>query len=217
MTDFTARRTTMVDTQVRPSDVTKFPIIDAMLSVKREDLVPASARAVAYAEGDIPLGDGRVVLAPRTFAKMLDAAEIAASDVVLDLGCGLGYSSAVLAAMTQAVVAIEPDEDHAREAQANLSDAGVDNAAVVAGSLTEGAAASAPFDVIIVEGGIEQWPEALTDQLRDGGRVIAPWIDGQLGTVRLGRKIDGRLVWRDDFNVHVPVLNGFEKNRAFAL
>lgn len=217
MTDFTARRTTMVDTQVRPSDVTKFPIIDAMLSVAREDLVPANARAVAYAEGDIPLGQGRVVLAPRTFAKMLDAAQIEPSDVVLDLGCGLGYSTAVLAAMSQAVVAVEPDESHAREAQAALSDAGVDNAAVSTGDLTQGDADSAPFDVIIVEGGIEQWPEALTDQLKDGGRVVAPWIQGHLGTVRLGRKIDGRLVWRDDFNVHVPVLNGFEKTRDFAL
>lgn len=217
MTDFTARRTTMVDTQVRPSDVTKFPIIDAMLSVPREDFVPASARAVAYAEGDIPLGDSRVVLAPRTFAKMLDAAEITAQDVVLDLGCGLGYSAAVLAAMTQAVVAVEPDDTHAREAQTNLSDAGIDNAAVVAGALTDGAAASAPFDVILVQGGIEQWPSTLTEQLREGGRIVAPWIDGHLGTVRLGRKIDGRLVWRDHFNVHVPVLNGFEKSRVFAL
>ncbi len=99
MLDNAANRTMMVDTQVRPSDVTKFPIIDAMLTVRREAFVPQSKRNVAYVGENIDIGVGRVVLEPRTFAKMLDALDIQRSDVVLDIGCGLGYSSAVLAHM----------------------------------------------------------------------------------------------------------------------
>ena len=99
MTDFAARRRMMVDTQVRPSDVTKFPIISAMLAVPREDFVPAAKREAAYMSENIDLGEGRVVLEPRTFAKMLDALDITGKELVLDVGSALGYSSAVIAHM----------------------------------------------------------------------------------------------------------------------
>ena len=107
MTDFTNRRTLMVDTQVRPSDVTKFPIIEAMLHVRREVFVPDDKLEAAYAGENLPLGPGRVILEPRTFAKMLDGLAIEPTELVLDLGCGLGYSSAVLARLAEAVVAVE--------------------------------------------------------------------------------------------------------------
>ncbi|MCH5372745.1 MAG: hypothetical protein JJ992_02125, partial [Planctomycetes bacterium] len=109
MTDYATRRVVMVDTQVRPSDVTKFPIIEAMLSVPRETFVPDAWREAAYAGENIPLGGGRVVLEPRTLAKMLDALNVDNDELVLDVGCGLGYSSAVVARMAQAVIAIEED------------------------------------------------------------------------------------------------------------
>lgn len=107
MTNFAARRTMMVDTQVRPNDVTKFPIIEAMLSVPREAFVPAQRREAAYVGGNIDVGDGRVLLEARTLAKMLDALDIQPTDLVLDIGCGLGYSAAVIARMAEAVVAVE--------------------------------------------------------------------------------------------------------------
>lgn len=217
MADYASCRTTMVDTQVRPSDVTKFPIIDAMLRVQRELYVPDGQRAVAYSEGDIELGEGRVVLAPRTFAKMLEASGIGAQDVVLDLGCGLGYSTAVLARMARAVVAVEPNEAWAEEAQRCLSEQGADDAAVLAKPLADGAPQTDPYDAIIVQGGIQQWPDALTAQLREGGHVVAIWCEGRLGTARLGRKLDGAIIWRDVFNVWAPVLPGFEKQTEFAL
>ena len=139
MADYQSRRTMMVDTQVRPSDVTKFPIIDALLDIPREDFVPDEARDAAYIGEHLTLDRGRVILEPRTFAKMLDALNIDPEDVVLDLGCGLGYSTAVLAHMAAFVVAVEENEDWAKEAEANLSAQGVDNAAVFAGAMTDGA------------------------------------------------------------------------------
>lgn len=207
----------MVDTQVRPSDVTKFPIIDAMLSVPREAFVPTSLREAAYVGENLTLPGGRTMLDPRTLAKMLDALDVSPSDVMLDVGCGLGYSTAVAAQLAEFVVGLEDDADRAQEAQANLSDAGVDNAAVMTGALTEGVVKSAPYDVIVIHGGVEVVPSSLTDQLRDGGRIAALFVQGALGTVRIGQKADGRVNWRDSFNAGAPVIDGFRRTTAFAL
>ena len=217
MTDFASRRTTMVDTQVRPSDVTKFPIIDAMLSVPRELFVPADRREAAYAGEHVDLGRNRVVLDPRTLAKMLDAADIQPDEMVLDVGAGLGYSSALAARMAEAVIALEEDPDLASEAERALTEAGSDNVAVVEGPLAEGAAKHGPYDVILVEGAVEHMPDALTAQLREGGRIVAIFAEGALGVVRVGYRIDGEVSWRFAFNAGAPVLPGFEARRAFVL
>ena len=207
----------MVDTQIRPSDVTKFPIIDAMLAVPRERFVPAAQREAAYVGENLPLGGGRVLLEPRTLAKLLDGLEIGPSDVVLDIGCAYGYSTAVLARMAEFVVAVEDDPDRAREAQSLLSESGVDNAAVMEGPLAEGSAPSGPYSVILVQGGVEQVPAALTDQLKDGGRIGCVFAEGALGVARIGRKTGDRVTWRFAFNAGAPVLPGFETETAFVL
>lgn len=217
MTDYASRRTTMVDTQVRPSDVTKFPIIDAMLAVPREAFVPDAKREAAYVGDNLDIGGGRVMLEPRTLAKMIDALDIQPHHVVLDIACGLGYSTAVLAHMCDFVVAVEDDEARAKEAQSILSEQGADNAAVMSGPLVDGAAKSAPYDIIILQGGAEQVPDALLDQLREGGRIAAVFSEGTLGVVRVGHKTDGAVNWRFAFNASAPILAGFEKQTAFAL
>lgn len=207
----------MVDTQVRPSDVTKFPIIDAMLSVPREDYVPARLREAAYVGENMDLGGGRTMLEPRTFAKMLDALDIRSTDVTLDLACGLGYSAAVLAHMCDFVVAVEDDADRVATAEEILSAQGVDNAVVMTAPLSQGAAKSAPYDVITVQGAVQEVPDALLEQLKDGGRIAAIFAEGALGVVRIGHKIDGVVNWRYAFNAGAPVLAGFEKDNNFAL
>ncbi|MEO9825658.1 MAG: protein-L-isoaspartate O-methyltransferase [Paracoccaceae bacterium] len=217
MTDFARRRTTMVDTQVRPSDVTKFPIIDAMLTVAREDFVPADKRDAAYADAHIDLGDGRVVMDPRTLAKMLEAADIQPDELVLDVGAGLGYSSALAGRLGEAVIALEEDEDRVSAASGLLAEAGIDNAAAVHGTLSEGAAKHGPYDVILLQGAVEHMPEALTDQLKDGGRIAAIFAEGALGVMRVGYRIDGAMTWRFAFNAGAPVIPGFEARRAFTL
>ena len=217
MTDFATRRRMMVDTQVRPSDVTKFPIIDAMLSVPREMFVPGSQQEAAYAEQPIALTPGRTVLDARTLAKMLDALALDGNDLVLDIGGGYGYSSAIMARMSEAVVMVEEDDTLAEEATTLLMDSGADNVVVHHGPLAAGAAEHGPYDVIICQGGVGQVPEAVTDQLKAGGRIACIFMQGALGDVKVGLKSETGLSWRSVFNAGAPVLPGFEKETEFSL
>ena len=210
-------RTIMVDTQVRPSDVTKFPIISAMLDVEREAFVPQAAQPVAYMDGPVPLADGREMPEVRVFAKMLDALDIQASDQVLIIGGGLGYSAAVLARMAESVVMVEEDVQLATDAEAALAQAEVDNAVVLQGALSEGAAKPGPFDVILIEGAVQKIPDAILGQLGEGGRIAAIFMDGANGEVRVGRLVDGHLGWRFAFNAGGPILPGFAEAVEFVL
>lgn len=217
MSDYATRRTAMVDTQVRPSDVTKFPIIEAMLTVPREAFVPHDMREAAYMGKNLDLGDGRVVLEPRTLAKMLDALDIQNNELVLDVGSAYGYSSAVIARMAEAVIAVEDDAGRVSEAQASLSELHYDNVVLHEGSLTDGAPDHGPYDVIILQGGVEELPETLISQLKSGGRIACLFMKGNLGDVRIGQKTDAGITWRSIFNAGAPVLAGFERAEAFQL
>ncbi|SIT10558.1 protein-L-isoaspartate(D-aspartate) O-methyltransferase [Roseivivax lentus] len=207
----------MVDTQVRPSDVTKFPIIQAMLTVPREAFLPSDKAEIAYISEPIDIARDRTVLAARTFAKMVDALNVTNDMLVLDIGCGYGYSAAVLARIAEAVVAVEEEADLAAEAPGILSETGADNVIVHEGPLKDGAPEHGPYDAIILEGGIEELPEGIAAQLKEGGRIACLFVEGRLGTVRIGYKIDGHLNWRYAFNASAPILPGFAQARAFAL
>jgi protein-L-isoaspartate(D-aspartate) O-methyltransferase len=217
MADFSTRRVMMVDTQVRPSDVTKFPIIAAMLRTPREAYVPRDLREAAYMGENVSLGAGRVVLEARTLAKLLDALDIQPDEVVLDVGCGLGYSTAIIAQLADAVMAVEEDEGNAIEAQRTLSAEGVDNAAVIAGPLAAGLAKHGPYDAIILQGAVEAVPQAILDQIKDGGRIGCLFMEGALGEARIGFKSDGQITWRAIFNASAPILPGFSVNKGFRL
>ncbi len=217
MSDSQALRRMMVDTQVRPSDVTRFPIIEAMLTVPRERFVPDALRAAAYAEIPVDLGAGRAMFEPRTLAKILDAVAIEAGELVLVLGAGLGYSAAVIARMAEFVVALEEDEELAAEAETRLGAAGIDNVAVISGTLAEGDARHGPYDVIFVEGAVQQIPPQILQQIKDGGRIVAIFEGDNLGTVRIGRRAGEVIDWRSVFDATAALLPGFAAAPAFAL
>ena len=215
MVDFSQARTMMVDTQVRPNDVTKYPVIEAMLTVPREAFVPDARQAVAYGGENVPLAQDRWLLEPRSFGKMLDGLNIQPTELVLIVGAGLGYEAAVVARLAQAVVALESHPEMAAQAEATLAEQGVDNVAVVTGELAAGYPAQAPYDVILIAGGIEELPQALADQLAEGGRIGAILSEGNLGVARIGHKIDGEINWRFAFNGSAPVLPGFNRLTGF--
>ena len=217
MTDFTTLRTTMVDTQIRPADITKFPIIDAMLKVRREMFVPDQMRQTAYTDSIVYLGGDRIVLDPRSFGKMLDAVNIQGDELVLDIGSGLGYSAAVIGKVCEAVVALEEDDDMASNSETILATEGCLNVAVLQGTLSEGAAKHAPFDVIVIEGAVEEISDELVTQLADGGRIAAIFSQRSQGVLRVGYKTQGKISWRFVCNAYAPVLAGFHKTQSFLL
>lgn len=215
MTDFVAARRAMVDCQVRPSDVTRYAIIDAMLWAPRERFAPKARAETAYAGAEIPLASGRVLLEPRTIAKMLEAARIGPQDLVLDLAPGTGYSTAVIARMAEAVIAIEPDATLAAKAQKVLAEIEVDNAVVSEGDPAQGDAAHGPYDVIFINGAIERLPEALGAQLKPGGRLVALFVQGGVGQCHLLTRTAGGLSRRHMFDANAPVLEGFRQPAEF--
>ena len=215
MATFDQARTAMVDCQVRPSDVTRYPVIDAMLRVPRETFVPQSHRNVAYAGDHIPLGPGRVVLDPRVTGKLLDLLALTEDDLVLDIGCGYGYLAALAGEMAQAVIGLESDAEMAAQAQSNLVAYEADNVVVETGPLVGGASDHGPYDAILIEGGVEMVPEAISDQLKEDGRIAAIFVDGNVGNCRIGRMSGGRVTWRSAFDATAPLLDGFAKEKVF--
>lgn len=215
MSDYEQARRSMVDCQVRPSDVTRYAIIEAMLETPREQFVPGPLRAVAYAESEIALAPGRVILPPRVFAKMIEAAQIRPEDLVLDLAPGLGYSSAVLARLATAVIAIEPDEAMARQASETLARLEYDNVVVTNDDPATGDPDHAPFDVIFANGGVEDIPPTLIDQLKTGGRLVAIHMNGAVGQCRITVKSLNTATARPVFDASAPVLAGFERAKTF--
>lgn len=219
--DFTELRRAMVDSQVRPSDVTDIAIIEAMLTVPREAFVPARQRPFAYIDDDIELNEGadvpRYMMDPAPFARLVQLADPRPSDLVLDVGCGLGYSSAILSRLSGAVIALESDEALAARATETLGDNGFDSVAVVPGPLNEGLVGEGPYDVIFMAGAVDFVPSALLDQLKPGGRLVVVEGHGPTGFAVLHiRDDEGVLSHRRVFNVSAKPLPGFAKEPEFA-
>ena len=215
MFDAAAARRLMVECQIRTADVTDLDLQEAMLTLPREHFLPQSLAPLAYLDRDIPLGNGRALLKPMVLAKLIQAAEVRRGDRVLDVGCGTGYSAAVLARLAGSVIALEEDADLARQAKQALAAIGPANVEVVVGPLSAGWPAGTPYDVILLDGAAEIVPEALGRQLKPDGRMVgvcgrAPAAKGMIYHV-----IEGQLVGRPIFDAAARVLPGFVAPPAF--
>ncbi|MDX2259710.1 MAG: protein-L-isoaspartate O-methyltransferase [Hyphomicrobiaceae bacterium] len=219
--DVALQRKNMVESQVRPSDVTDRRIPRAMGDIAREAFVPTHLRAIAYMDEDLTLvraapgRPARGLMSPRAFARLVQLAAIEPTDVVLDVGCATGYSSAVIARLAETVVALESDPELAEIATRTLRDAGADNVVVVAGDLALGYAAEGPYDAIVVEGAIEDVGESLLDQLKDAGRLVAIKSAGPVSRATLWRRLGATFDEREVFEASAPVLPGFALPRTF--
>lgn len=221
MIDFAELRRGMVDGQVRTNDVTDHRIVSAMLEIPRERFVPANLKSLAYIDDDLMIRDAapgvaaRYLIEPMILARLVQLAEIEEGEHVLDVGAGTGYSAALLSQLAQQVVALEEDEGLAASATATLADLGVHNVAVMQGKLAAGWAPEAPYDVILVNGSADVVPQALFDQLKEGGRLIAVIGHGGAGRACVFTKVADSVSERVAFNAAVPPLPGFEAAPRF--
>jgi protein-L-isoaspartate(D-aspartate) O-methyltransferase len=223
MTDPMQLRITMVESQVRPSDVTDRRIIRAMLETPREEFAPEAARGFAYMDAALPIlprrpgRQGRYLLPPRTLAKLLQVAAIAPEELVLDVGCASGYSTAVLAHIAKAVVALEVDSTLAAQTESTLRRLGIRNAVVVQGPLAAGAPTHAPFDAILLNGSIAQAPEHLLAQLKEHGRLLAVLSEGSFGPAQAWRRAGKGFDAAPLFDASAEPLPGFARQAEFTL
>jgi protein-L-isoaspartate(D-aspartate) O-methyltransferase len=209
----------MVDGQVRPSDVTDIRILDAMLAVPREAFVPENRQALAYLDLDLDVSEGgaakRYLIKPAVLAKMLQAAEIKASDRVLVVGCATGYAAAIVARLAAEVTATESDSTLATKAQAILAQNGCENVAVRTAAPADGDSAKAPYDVIVLNGATGIVPEQLYAQLRNGGRLVGVFATSRPPRAGIVTASHGDYGHRALFDAAAPLLPGMELVPAF--
>jgi protein-L-isoaspartate(D-aspartate) O-methyltransferase len=212
MTNFAAARHNMVESQVRPNGITDHRIIDAMAQVKREDFVPAERKTIAYLDEDVQLKEGRFLIEPMAFARMVHLALIKPTDKVLVVGAGTGYGAKIISMLAKSVVALESDQELLALARGFL--AGADNVEIVEGSLAAGHGARAPYDVIIVEGRIAAVPESLFAQLANEGRIVAAVGNTDVSKMQIATLTDGHRSSRSAFDVSIAPLPGFVIEKA---
>ena len=211
----------MVDGQLRTTEVTNPKVLAAILSLPREDFVPEKWRDLAYIDEDIPISGPdpvsgtRYLMEPSPFGRLLQLANITTDDVVLDVGCGTGYSSAILSRLAGSVIALECDPDLAERAGRLLTSHDCANVAVVQGPLEEGYPSEAPYDVIFLNGAVDHVPQVLLEQLREGGRLVAVEGAGNAGAARLYMKVDDVISSMRDFNAALKPLPGFQRKPEF--
>lgn len=214
--DYKAARKAMVASQVRPNDVTDHRVLNALETTPKEAFLPVEHRATAYVEREIIYGSGRSLPTARDFAKLLQALELRPGDLVLDVACGGGYSTAVLARIVEMVVAVENDEALASAAEAALEKNEIANAAVIIGEPAEGAPDQGPFDAIFISEAVEEVPEALLAQLKDGGRLGAFLVSEGVGEGVIFRRSADAVSRRSLFTASARnVPPGFERKREF--
>lgn len=208
MQDFSLARRVMVENQLRPQGVTDRGVLTAMGKVERERFVPEKARALAYFDRSLNLGDGRSMMPPAALGRLLTEAGPRAGQRALVIGSGTGYSAAVLREIGLEVVALERSDALASTASA----AGVET---VVGELAKGWPKAAPYDLILLDGAAEEIPEALGKQLASGGLVVGAIDDRGVTRLIVGTCANGAIGWRSIADADVGPLPGFERPRAF--
>jgi protein-L-isoaspartate(D-aspartate) O-methyltransferase len=208
MQDFSLARRAMVDNQLRPEGVTDRAVLAAMGSVERERFVPAEARALAYFDRPLRIAKGRAMMPPAALGRLLTDLAPKAGEKALVVGSGTGYSAALLRSIGLEVVALESDKGLAAAA----AEAGIET---IVGNLADGWAKAAPYDLILLDGAVEEVPPALIKQLRDGGRIAGAIIDRGVSRLVAGRAASGAIGLRSIADAEVENLPGFERPRAF--
>ena len=215
--DYAVARQHMVDSQIRTNKVTDERLIEAIRALPRERFVPEPIRARSYLDDDVELAPGRYLMEPMVTARLIQAADVKPTDMALVIGAATGYAAALLAKLANTVVALECDQALAQRAVSAFADLATDNAAVVEGPLRDGCAKHAPYDVIFLDGAIEEVPQAGATQLAEGGRMVGVLRERGVGRAVLWVKTGNVMSKRVLFDANVALLPGFAAAKRFEL
>jgi protein-L-isoaspartate(D-aspartate) O-methyltransferase len=216
MMDYAAARLNMVESQVRPNRVTDPRIVLAMLELPREKFLPEALRGVAYVDEDVHIGNGRYLTEPMVLARLVQAAAVQGTDTVLEIGTGTGYGAAVLSRLAGKVVALDSDPALLKKTNTNLGEVGAKNVTLAEGPLAQGWPKNGPYKAIIFSGGVEYVPQAVLDQLAEGGRLLAVVsLPGEASRATLISRIGGALSTRAIFDAASPILPGLKRDPGF--
>ncbi|MBP8132637.1 MULTISPECIES: protein-L-isoaspartate O-methyltransferase [Zoogloea] len=214
--NFEQARFNMVEQQVRPWEVLDFGVLDLLMSVRREEFVPEAYKSLALSEGLIPLGHGASMLVPVIEGKILQAVQVKRSDKVLEVGAGSGYFAALLAAKADWVRTVDIEPALVNMAHDNLKRYGVENVIVEEGDAVCGWPGSAPYDLIVVSGGVPQIPESLLQQVKVGGRLFAFVGEAPLMTAQLVTCVaEGEYRTESLFENLVPMMRNAPRKSQF--
>lgn len=215
---FERARENMVEGQLRPNRVTEPALLEALRAVPREKFVPRHLQGFAYVDEDVPLGNGRFLREPVIVSRLIQEADIQKTDVVLDIGCNTGYTTALMGYLAGTVVGLESDAGLAQEADKVLHDLDICNAVVVLQKkLAEGYAEQGPYNVIVINGSVPEVPEAIKAQLAEGGRLVTVLSKtGSMGSAVIMTRQGGNVSTRVLFDAATPTLAGFEPKKAFS-
>lgn len=214
--DFAAARTNMVDCQLRTNKVRDARLLHAFETVPRELFVPEKQRSIAYVDEDLRIAPGRYLIEPMVLARLLQAADIAPDDLVLEIGGGSGYGTAILAQLGATVVSLESDPDLAAAATEAQTQLGIDNVLMVTGPLNQGYDKQAPYNVIVINGAVGEIPDTIADQLAEGGRLVTVVRDAtEPGQAMLVERHRANVSRRVLFDAATPVLPAFERATGF--
>lgn len=216
MTDFALARRNMVEGQLRPNKVTNVDLLAAVGELPRERFLPEALRSVAYADDDVPLGNGRYLMEPMVLARLIQALQPGPDDRALVVASGRGYGAALLARLVKSVVAVESDSALASAADQTVKAVGLGNVTHHVGKCEDGAPSSGPYDIVLIEGGVRQIPQALIDQIAEGGRLATVICgSGVQGAAQLMVKEGGVASGRPLFDAGTPALPGFAPPAKF--
>jgi len=209
------QKAAMIAGQIRPNRVSNPKVLEAFETTPRDAFVPKALREVAYLDEDLEIAPGRYLMEPMVLARLINLAGVTKEDVVLDIGCGTGFTTALLSRLASVVVGLEENKELMERAGEILADLEIENAAVIEGKLNEGCPRQGPYQVIIIGGAVEEIPGAILDQLADGGRLVTVLEKDGVGCGHLVQRVGKTFSGQDHFDASLPPLPGFEKAQKF--
>ena len=205
----------MIDGQVKPLSNIEPSILEALYNIDRKDYIPENFRDFSYSEKNVYVGNGRYLPKPAITAKLLSALKVETLETVLIIGSGTGYSAAITSKIAETVICIEEDQDLITFSESIASSNSMNNIVFIKNKLSKGYIDQGPYSCILIEGGVEEVPNIILDQIAEGGKLVTVIMQNDTGSaIKYSRK-NNQIISQFLFSIEAPSLKSFEKAKKF--